>query len=50
MDLIMIRIMTLKILMPPRIDQDQNPGVEYFVAPKRNRFVLGVQTEYECVG
>jgi hypothetical protein len=32
----MIRITTLKILMPPRIDQDQNPDVEYFVASKRN--------------
>jgi hypothetical protein len=26
----------LKILMPPKIDQDENPDVETFVAPKRN--------------
>jgi hypothetical protein len=23
-------------LMPPKIDQDHNPGIENFVVPKRN--------------
>jgi hypothetical protein len=30
----MVRILTSKNLMPPRIDQNKNPDVEFFVAPK----------------